>query len=58
MRIPLERAAPMAGVTNGAIYRAAISTSRPSWHFTARVIPRRDGVRIPMELPLIAWGQR
>lgn len=58
VRIPLERGAPIAGVANGATYHAVVRTSRPGWHFTARAIPQRHGVRMPTELPLIVWGQR
>jgi starch phosphorylase len=37
------------------VYRATISTVRPSWHFTPRVVPFHPEARVPIELPLIAW---
>jgi hypothetical protein len=37
------------------MYSAAVPASRPSMGFTARVIPRFDGVEIPLECASILW---
>ena len=58
IRVPMERKQSVPGASNGAVYEVELTAARPSWHFTARVVPRRGGVAIPSELPLIAWGRR
>jgi len=37
------------------IYRATVSTARPAGDYTARVIPRRSGVAVPLESARILW---
>lgn len=37
------------------IYSAAVSANRPSSDFTARLIPHRDGVAVPLEAAHILW---
>jgi starch phosphorylase len=39
------------------IYRASVSSARPSWHFTPRIVPHHPEARIPIEAPLIAWPE-
>lgn len=58
IRAPMERRASLPGLGNGARYEVELRTSRPLWHFTARVLPRHEGVAVPSEIPLIAWGRR
>lgn len=58
VRAPMERRESLPGLANGARYQLELRTARPPWHFTARALPSRDGVSIPSELPLIAWGRR
>ncbi len=36
-------------------YSAAAPATRPPSHYTPRVIPRREGVSVPLECPLILW---
>ena len=36
-------------------FSGAVPSDRPVQHYTPRAIPRRQGVSIPLELPLIAW---
>ena len=43
---------------NGALYGAQIPTTRPASDYTARVIPRRDGVAVPLEAAQILWQPR
>ncbi|MGA2176096.1 MAG: alpha-glucan family phosphorylase [Verrucomicrobiota bacterium] len=44
-----------AGASGGCVYRAAVSAARPAADYTARVIPRCDGVAIPLEDARILW---
>ena len=39
----------------GYIYTGRVPASRPTDHYTVRVLPYHPDVRIPLELPLIAW---
>jgi starch phosphorylase len=40
---------------NGYIYSAEVPATRPAADYTARVIPHRSGVAVPMEAPRILW---
>jgi len=44
-----------AGVSGVYLYRAAVSAARPADHYTARLIPAREGVSLPLEDPRISW---
>ena len=46
---------PVAGVSGVYLYRAAVSAARPADHYTARLIPAREGVSLPLEDPRISW---
>jgi starch phosphorylase len=37
------------------VYRARVSGGRPAGEYTARIIPRRDGVSVPLESSHILW---
>jgi len=54
-RQEMQRVRAIAGVAGAHLYRAAVSTARPAEHYTARVIPARDGVAIPLEDSRISW---
>ena len=41
--------------TNGYVYSARVPTTRPATDYTARVMPHRDGVAIPLEATQILW---
>jgi len=43
------------GTSSGYAYRAQVAASRPAADFTARVIPRREGVAVPLEAAGILW---
>jgi glycogen phosphorylase len=51
----MRRLRPAAGAPGGHVYGAAVPASRPSADYTARVIPRCDGVAIPLEDARILW---
>ena len=53
--IPLRQDHAIPGAVNGFIYAAEIPATRASGDYTVRAVPRREGVFIPAELPLILW---
>jgi starch phosphorylase len=40
------------------VYHATLSTTRPASDYTARVMPRRSGVAVPLECARILWQRR
>ena len=40
---------PLLGAPGGYVYGAAVSAARPPADYTARMIPHRDGVAVPLE---------
>jgi starch phosphorylase len=52
----MMRAEESAAATTGDLYTLTLATRRPPTHFTARVVPRSQSARIPLELPWICWG--
>jgi len=41
--------------SGGSLYRASVAATRPADDYTARVIPWREGVAVPLECGLIVW---
>jgi len=56
--VELARGEPLAGAANGFVYALTLRSRRPAGDFTARAVPRSASARIPLELPLIRWGER
>ncbi len=56
IRIPMTRGAPLVGA-QGFSYRATAPLARAPRDFTPRAIPFHTGVRVPLELSLIAWAR-
>ncbi|MGB8331566.1 MAG: alpha-glucan family phosphorylase, partial [Polyangiales bacterium] len=54
-RVEMKRVRQLAGATNGYAYRAEVPAARLATDYTARVIPYRDGVAIPLEAAHILW---
>jgi glycogen phosphorylase len=54
-RVEMERVRQLVGATHGYAYRAGVPATRPAMDYTARVIPRCDGVAIPLEDARILW---
>ncbi len=54
-RVEMKRMRLLVGATNGYAYRADVSANRPASDYTARLIPYRDGVAIPLEENHILW---
>jgi starch phosphorylase len=46
---------PLADESGGYAYSATVPATRPTADYTARVMPRCDGVAIPLEDPRILW---
>jgi len=51
----MKRGDKIEGKNNGFIYNATVSSTRTSADFTARIIPKFDGVSIPLESSYILW---
>jgi starch phosphorylase len=54
-RREMQRVSAPAGASRACVYRAMVPTTRAATDYTARVIPKKDGVAIPLEAPLILW---
>jgi starch phosphorylase len=55
VRQEMKCAGRPAGPGQGSAYRARVSAARPAADFTARVIPQREGVAVPLEEDHILW---
>ena len=56
-RVEMKRARQLIGAINGYVYRACVPASRPASDYTARLIPHRDNVAVPLESKHILWQQ-
>ena len=54
-RHALERVRQLAGASGGYVYSAAVPAARPAADYTARVVPHREGVAVPLEAARILW---
>jgi starch phosphorylase len=54
VRQEMKRAQPMTEA-NGYVFSAQLPATRPATDYTARVIPRRAGVAVPLEASHILW---
>ncbi len=55
VRQEMKCAGHLAGASSGCVYSAAVSAARPPKDYTVRVIPRREGMAIPLEDERILW---
>jgi starch phosphorylase len=55
VRQEMKRVRQLGGTSGVYVYSAAVSAIRPSADYTARVIPNRNGVAIPLEDAQILW---
>ncbi len=51
----MKRDRRLAGASGGYLYSAPVSAARPAGDYTARVLPRFDGVAVPLENARILW---
>ena len=54
-RQEMKNVRPLVGASGGFDYSAAVSAARPPGDYTARVIPRCDGVSVPLEAARVLW---
>lgn len=54
-RLEMTRLRELTEGSGGYLYSATVSADRGTGDYTARVIPRQDGVSIPLEEPQILW---
>ncbi len=55
VRQEMKRVRQLVGATSGYAYRAGVPAKRPAIDFTARLIPARDQVAVPLEESHILW---
>jgi glycogen phosphorylase len=55
VREEMKNIRPLAGASGGYLYNASVSATRPAGDYTARIIPRFDGVAVPYEASQILW---
>jgi starch phosphorylase len=55
VRQEMKRAREVAGMPGGYVYSAAVSAALPPADYTARVIPHREDVAVPLEDARILW---
>ena len=55
VRVEMKCARPLADASRGWVYRATVPATRPATDYTARVIPQRSGVEVPLESARILW---
>jgi len=54
-RVAMQRVRQLVGATDGYAYRAEVHAARPAADYTARLIPHRHGVAVPLEDAHILW---
>lgn len=55
VRLEMGRGQQLVGAENGHTYEAQVPSHRPATDYTARVLPYRKGVSVPLEAGLILW---
>jgi len=55
VRQEMRRGPRLVGAENGYVYDAQVPANRPAMDYTARVIPHRTGVAVPLEAAHILW---
>jgi starch phosphorylase len=55
VRVEMQCAQPLPDASGCSVYRATAPTTRPAEDYTARVMPRRSGVAVPLESARILW---
>ena len=55
VRQEMTRVGPRVGEPGGWVYRATASSARPAADYTARILPRYEGLAVPLELDWIIW---
>jgi starch phosphorylase len=55
VRVEMKCAQPLPEASGRSVYRATVPAARPAEDYTARVIPQRSGVAVPLESAQILW---
>jgi starch phosphorylase len=55
VRQEMKRVRQLAGVPGEYVYSVAVAADRPAADYTARVVPRRSGIAVPLEDAHILW---
>jgi starch phosphorylase len=55
VRVEMKCAQSQPDASRGCVYRATVPAARPAKDYTARVIPQRSGVAVPLECGRILW---
>ncbi len=55
VRVEMKRAEEPSDLSSCCVYRATVPSTRPAKDYTARVIPERSGVAVPLEFARILW---
>jgi starch phosphorylase len=55
IRQPMQRIRAAAGAHGGYVYGVQVPAIRPATDFTPRIVPRHDGVVVPLEAEFILW---
>jgi starch phosphorylase len=55
VRMPMSAGQSPAAQPGACVYRVTVPATRPVDHYTARAIPQRDGVQVPLECARILW---
>ncbi len=55
VRKEMTRGAKLVGAENGYVYGVQVQATRPATDYTARVIPHRTGIAVPLEAAQILW---
>ena len=55
VREEMKCARPLPDASGGCVYHATVPATRPARDYTARVIPQRSGVAVPLESARILW---
>ena len=55
LRQEMTRLRDLAGGVPGGVYRATVSAARPETDYTVRLLPRFDGLAVPLEAGHILW---
>jgi glycogen phosphorylase len=51
----MKRVRALPGSPGGSVYGTAVPSARPSSDYTARAVPHREGVAVPLEVDAIVW---
>ena len=55
VREEMKCARPLPGASRPCVYQATVPAARPAGDYTARVMPQRSGVAVPLESARILW---